>query len=55
MKINTTHNFTTMVKGHGNILVILATNKIIETPATNCETKDRRIDQLLFECELRNT
>ena len=28
--------------------------KIIENPTRNCDTKDHRLDQFLFECELLN-
>ena len=49
MKINITHNLTTMVTGHGNIKSYF---KIIETSACPCGNKDQTIDHLLLECEL---
>jgi len=54
MKINITQNFTSMVKGHGNIRSNLHRFKIIETPIYPCGTKDQTIDHLLFACELLN-
>jgi len=54
MKINITHNFTSMVTGHGNIRSYLYRFKILETPTCPCGTKDQRIDHLLCECELLN-
>ena len=54
MKINVTHNFTSMVKGHCNIRSYLHRFKIIETPPCPCGTNDQTIDHLLFECELLN-
>jgi hypothetical protein len=52
MKINITHNLTTMVTGHGNIKSYLYCFKIIETSTCPCGNKDQTIDHLLFECEL---
>jgi hypothetical protein len=52
MKINITHNFTSMVTGHGNIKSYLHWFKITETPTCPCGTKDQTTDHLLFECEL---
>jgi len=54
MKINITHNFTSMAMGHGNIRPYLHRFKIIETPTCPYGTKDQTIDHLLFECELLN-
>ena len=54
MKINVTHNFTTMVTGHGNIRSYLHRFKIIVTPICPCGTMEQTIDHLLFECELIN-
>jgi hypothetical protein len=54
MKINITPNLTTMVTGHGNVRSYLNRFKIIETPVCPCNTTDRTIDHLLFECELLN-
>ena len=54
MRINITHNFTTIVTGHGNTRSYLHRFKIIETPTCPCGTKDQTIDHLLFECELLN-
>jgi len=52
MKTNITHNFTTMVTGHGNIRSYLHRFKILKTPTCLCGTKDQTIDHLLYECEL---
>jgi hypothetical protein len=52
IKINITHNLTTMVTGHGNIKSYLYRFKIIETSTCPCGNKDQTIDHLLFECEL---
>jgi len=54
MKINITHYFTSMVKGHGNTRSYLHRFKITETPTCPCGTKDQTIDHLLFKCELLN-
>jgi hypothetical protein len=54
MKINITHNFTSMVTGHGNIRSYWHRFKIVGTPACPCGTKDQTIDRSLFECELLN-
>jgi hypothetical protein len=54
MKINVTHNFTTMVTGHGNIRSYLHRFKILDKPTCSCGTKDQTIDHLLYECELLN-
>jgi len=54
MRINITHNFTSMVMGHGNIRSHLHKFKIIDTPTCPCGTKDQTIDHSLFECELLN-
>ena len=50
MRINITHNFTSMVTGHGTIRSYLHRLKIIETPTCPCGTKEQTIDHLLFEC-----
>jgi hypothetical protein len=39
---------------HGNISSYLHRFKIIETPLYPCDTKDQKIDHLLFECEMLN-
>jgi len=52
MKITTTHNFTTMVTGHGNINAYLYRFKISETPTCPCGDTDQTTDHLLYECEL---
>ena len=46
MKINITHNFTSMVMGHGNIRSYLHRFKILETPTCPCGTKNQTIDHL---------
>jgi hypothetical protein len=40
MKINITHNFTSIVMGHGNIRSYLLRFKILETPTCPCSTED---------------
>ena len=54
MKINITHNFTTMVTEHGNIGSYLHRYKILDTPTCPCGTEDQTIDHLLHECEPLN-
>jgi hypothetical protein len=54
MKINITHNFTSMATGHGNIRSYLHRLKILETPTCACGTEDHIIHHLLYECELLN-
>jgi hypothetical protein len=54
MKINITHNFTTMVTGHGNIRSYLHRFKISDTPTCSCGTKGQTIEHLIYECELLN-
>ena len=54
MKINITHNFTSMVTGHENITSYLHRFKIFETPTCPYGTKDQTIFHLLYECELLN-
>jgi hypothetical protein len=54
MKINRTHNFTTIVTGHGNIRSYLHRFKILETPNFSCGTEDQTTDRLLYECEPLN-
>jgi hypothetical protein len=54
MKINITHNFTSMVTGHGNIRSYLHRFKILDTPTCSCGTKKQTIDYLLYECKLLN-
>ena len=54
IRINITHNFTSMVTGHGNIRSYLHRFKIIETQTCPCGTKTQAIDHLLFEFELLN-
>ena len=53
-RINITHNFTSMVTGHGNIRSYLHQFKITDTTTCPCGTKDQTIDHLLYECELLN-
>jgi len=52
MKITTTHNFTTMFTGHGNIKAYLCRFKISGTPTSPCGDTDRTTDHLLYECDL---
>jgi hypothetical protein len=52
MKINITHNFTTMVTGHGNVRSYLHRFKILDTPTCSCGTKGQTVDHLVCECEL---
>jgi hypothetical protein len=54
MKINITHNFTSMVMGHGCIRSHLHQFKILKTPTCPCGTKDQTIEHLLYEYELLN-
>jgi hypothetical protein len=54
MKINITHNFTTVVTGHGKIRSYQHRFKIIGTPICPCSTTAQTIEYLLFECELLN-
>ena len=54
MKIMTTHNFTTMVTGYGNIKSYLYCFKISETPCPCGETQ-QTTDHLLYECDLLKT
>jgi len=54
MRINNTHNFTSMFTGHGNIRSYWHRFKVIDSPTCPCGTKDQTIDHLLFECELLN-
>jgi hypothetical protein len=51
MEITTTHNFTTMVTGHGNIKAYLYRFKISETPTYPCGDTDQTTDHLLYECK----
>jgi hypothetical protein len=55
MKITTTHNFTTMVRGHGNIMAYLYRFKISATPTRPCGDSDQTPDHLLYECVLLKT
>jgi len=55
MEITTTHNFTTMVTGHGNIKAYLYRFKISETPTCPCGDTDQTTDHLLYGCELLKT
>jgi len=55
MKITTTHNFTTMVKVHGNIKAYLYRFKISETPTCPCGETDKITNHLLYECDLLKT
>jgi len=54
MRINITHNFTSMVMGHGSVRSYWHRFKIIDTPTCPCGTKDQTTDHLLYECELLN-
>ena len=54
MKITTTHNITTMVKGHGNIKAYLYRFKISEKPTCPCGGTDQT-DHLLYKCDLLKT
>jgi hypothetical protein len=54
MKINITHNFMTIVTGHGNIRSYLHLFKILDTPTCPCGTEDQTVHHLLYECELLN-
>jgi hypothetical protein len=54
MKINITHNFTSVVIGHGNIRSYLQRFKIQETPNSSYGTKNQIIDNLLYECGMVN-
>jgi hypothetical protein len=54
MKMNITHNFTTMVTRHGNIRSYLHRFNLLDTPTCSCGTKDQTVDHLLYECELLN-
>ena len=55
MKITTTHNFTTMVTGHGNVNAYLYRFKISNTPTCPCGETDQITDHLLYECDLLKT
>jgi len=55
MKITTTHNFTTMVTGHGNVNAYLYRFKISNTPTCPCSETDQTTDHLLYECDLLKT
>jgi hypothetical protein len=55
MKITTTHNFTTMVTGHGIIKAYFYRFKISETPTCPCGDSDQTSDHLLKECVLLKT
>jgi hypothetical protein len=54
MKINITHNFTSMVTEHGNIRSYFHPFKIREAPTCPCGIEDQTIHHLLYECELLN-
>jgi len=54
MKINLTHNFTTIETGHFETKSYLNGFKIIETPTCPCDTRDQTTDHLLFEIQLLN-
>jgi hypothetical protein len=55
MKITTTHNFTTMVTGHGNIKAFLYRFKISENPTCPCGDSDQTSDHMLYEYVLLKT
>jgi hypothetical protein len=44
MKINITHNFTSMVTGHENMRSYLHRFKILETSTCPCGTEDQTVD-----------
>ena len=52
LKINVTPNFTTMVKGHGNIKSYLQKYKIIDSLMRSCRSGEKTVDHILFDCEL---
>ena len=51
-KINLTQNFTTIVKGHGNIKSYLHRFKIIDTPNCPCGNGNQTTEHILFECAI---
>jgi len=55
MKITTTHKFTTMVTGHGNINSYLHRFKISKTSTCACGEADQTTDHLLYKCSLLKT
>jgi len=55
MKITTTHKFTTMVTGHGNINAYLYRFKIYKTSTYACGEADQTTDHLLYKCDLLKT
>jgi len=54
MKINITHNFTTMLTWHGSISSYSLGFILLQTPTCPCGTKDQTIDHFPYDCELLN-
>jgi hypothetical protein len=52
MNINITPNLITIVAGHDNIRSYLHRFKIIDTPTCVCDSSDRTIDHMYYECAL---
>jgi hypothetical protein len=52
LTINTTSNFTTLVRGHGNIKTYLYKYKINQNPMCPCKQGDQSVDHILFDCIL---
>ena len=52
LTINATSNFTTMVRGYGNIKTYLHKYKTIQNPMCPCKQGDQSVDQILFDCIL---
>jgi hypothetical protein len=50
--IITSHNFTAMVTGHGNINAYPYRFKISNTPKCPCGEADQTTDHLLYDCDL---
>jgi hypothetical protein len=51
-KIHITQNFTTMVKGHGNIKSYLHRFKIIDAPDCPCGNDNQTMEHILLECAI---
>lgn len=52
MNITTSHKFTTMVTGHGNVNAYLHRFKVTNSPLCPCGKADQTTDHLLYECIL---
>jgi hypothetical protein len=52
LKINVNPNFTTMVRGHGNIKSYLYKYKILESPMCSCKSGEQTVDHILFDSKL---